>query len=67
MVDSVRIRLTLWYAGVLGLSLIAFALLGTKEQDMEKLLGFGAFFNLFVFLGSICAIVGFMKLPRPRQ
>src|SRR5678816_2101689 len=27
MLDSVRTRLTLWYAGVLGLSLIAFALL----------------------------------------
>src|SRR5919206_3622580 len=27
MFDSVRIRLTLWYAGVLALSLIAFALL----------------------------------------
>src|SRR3954470_21551476 len=27
MFDSVRTRLTLWYAGVLGLSLIAFALL----------------------------------------
>ena len=27
MIDSVRIRLTLWYAGVLAVSLIAFALL----------------------------------------
>ena len=49
------------------LHLIAFALLGAKAQDMEKLLGFGAFFNLFVFLGSLCAIVGFVKLPKPRQ
>ena len=49
------------------LHLLAFALLGMKETDMTKLLGFGAFFNLFVFLGSLCAIVGFLRLPKTRQ
>ncbi|MDT7602333.1 MAG: hypothetical protein QOF61_330 [Acidobacteriota bacterium] len=49
------------------LHLLAFALLGTKESDVEKLLRFGSFFNLFVFLGSLCAIIGFLKLPKPRQ
>lgn len=45
---------------------IAFGLLGMVETDMAKLLSFGSFFNLFVFLGSICAIIGFMRLSNPR-
>ena len=48
------------------LHLVAFALLGTTESDPEKLLSFGAFFNLFVFIGSICAIVGVLRLTNPR-
>lgn len=51
---------------------IAFGLLGRGEPDLNRLLSFGSFFNLFVFLGSICAIVGFLRLsnssssnPRP--
>lgn len=46
--------------------LVAFGLLGTVETDMAKLLSFGSFFNLFVFLGSICAIIGFLRLTNPR-
>jgi hypothetical protein len=49
------------------LHLLAFALIGARETNMEKLLGFGSFFNLFVFLGSVFAIVGFLKLPKSRQ
>ncbi|MCA1817666.1 MAG: hypothetical protein LC746_14965 [Acidobacteria bacterium] len=45
---------------------VAFGLLGMTETDMAKLLSFGAFFNLFVFLGSICAIIGFVRLTNPR-
>lgn len=48
------------------LHLVAFALLGTTETDMEKLLSFGAFFNLFVVIGSVCAVVGFLRLSSPR-
>ena len=48
------------------LHLVAFALLGTRESDVEKLLSFGAFFNLWVVLGSICAIIGFLRLTNPR-
>ena len=29
-------------------------------------LGIGAFFNLFVLLGGICAVVGFTRLTDPR-
>lgn len=48
------------------LHLLAFALMGTRERDVTKLLSFGAFFNLFVFLGSLCAIVGFLRLNKSR-
>lgn len=49
------------------LHFIAFALLGTVEKDMTKLLSFGSFFNLFVVLGSVCAVVGFLRLPQARD
>jgi hypothetical protein len=45
---------------------IAFGLLGRGETNLNRLLSFGSFFNLFVFLGSICAIVGFLRLSNPR-
>lgn len=41
---------------------IAFALFGRNETDINRVLGFGAFFNLFVVIGSIFAIVGFLRL-----
>ena len=49
------------------LHFIAFAILGTVEKDMAKLLSFGSFFNLFVVLGSVCAVVGFLRLPGERH
>lgn len=48
------------------LHLVAFALLGSVEKDIEKLLTFGAFFNLWVVLASVCAVVGFLRLTNPR-
>ena len=48
------------------LHLVAFALLGSVEKDVEKLLTFGAFFNLWVVLASVCAVVGFLRLTNPR-
>ena len=45
---------------------IAFAILGTTESDVDKLLSFGSFFNLFVVIGSLCAVVGFLRLTNPR-
>jgi hypothetical protein len=29
-------------------------------------LGFGAFFNVFVIIGAVCAIMGFVRLTNPR-
>ncbi len=48
------------------LHLIAFALLGSVERDVEKLLTFGAFFNLWIVLASACAVFGFLRLTNPR-
>jgi hypothetical protein len=45
---------------------IAFGLLGRNETDVNRLLSFGSFFNLFVFLGSIFAIIGFLRLDKAR-
>ena len=48
------------------LHLFAFGFLGTQTQDMEKVMSFGAFFNVWIVLGSICAIIGFLRLTNPR-
>jgi uncharacterized membrane protein YhdT len=37
-----------------------------NQSDADTALGLGAFFNLFVVLGSICAIIGFVRLTDPR-
>ena len=49
------------------LHFLAFALLGRVEKDTAKLLSFGSFFNLFVVIGSVCAVVGFLRLPKERD
>lgn len=45
-----------------------FAVLGISQNsvDLSMALGVGAFFNLFVVLGAICAIIGFIRLTNPR-
>lgn len=40
--------------------------IGLIQNDAELVLGLGAFFNLFVVLASICAIVGLVRLTNPR-
>ena len=37
-----------------------------NSTDMTTALGIGSFFNLFVVLGAICAIMGFVKMTNPR-
>ena len=39
--------------------------LGAQENDFDSVLAFGAFFNMFVVLGAICAIMGFVRLTNP--
>jgi hypothetical protein len=45
-----------------------FAFLGMSQNtaDLSTALGVGAFFNLFVVLGAICAIMGFVRMTSPR-
>lgn len=35
---------------------------GVYQNDSDLVLGVGAFFNLFVALGAICSIIGFIRL-----
>jgi hypothetical protein len=45
-----------------------FAFLGMSQNspDLSTALGVGAFFNLFVVLGAVCAIMGFVRMTYPR-
>jgi len=45
-----------------------FVFMGVSQNsaDLTAALSLGAFFNLFVVLGSICAIMGFVKLTSTR-
>ena len=41
---------------------LVFAVYGINETDSENVVGMAAFFNLFVALGAVCAVVGFMRM-----
>ena len=41
------------------------AVMGAQQNDFDSVLGFGAFFNVFVVVGAICAIMGFVRLTNP--
>lgn len=45
-----------------------FVFLGANQTsvDLSTALGLGAFFNLFVVLAAICAIMGFVRMTSPR-
>jgi len=42
------------------------AVMGAQQNDFDSVLGFGAFFNVFVVLGAFCAVMGFVRLTNPR-
>src|SRR5499427_9039810 len=42
------------------------AVLGAQQNDFDSVLGLGAFFNVFVVMGAVCAIMGFVRLTNPR-
>lgn len=42
------------------------AVLGAPQNDFDPVLEVGAFLNVFVVLGAICAIMGFVRLTNPR-
>ena len=43
------------------------AVAGRQQGDLDSVLAFGAFFNLFVVIGAVCAIIGFIKMRTVRQ
>ena len=43
------------------------AVMGAQQNDFDSVLAFGAFFNVFVVLGAICAIMGFVQLTNPSR
>ena len=45
---------------------LVFAIYGFKEKNMANVFTVGAFFNLFIVLGAVCAIVGFSRMNAPR-
>ena len=45
---------------------LVFAVYGINERNPESVVGMAAFFNLFVALGAVCAIVGFMRMNDTR-
>ena len=45
---------------------LVLALYGLKNTSREDLLNVFAFFNLFIALGAVCAIVGFARMHTPR-
>jgi uncharacterized membrane protein YhdT len=44
---------------------VVFGIYGLNERNPENVVGVVAFFNLFVALGAVCAIVGFMRMNDP--
>lgn len=42
------------------------AVMGAQQNDFDSVLAFGAFFNVFVIVGAVCAIMGFVRLTNPR-
>src|SRR5437016_4216144 len=42
------------------------AVAGRQQGDLDAVLAFGAFFNVFVVIGAFCAIMGFVRLTNPR-
>ncbi|HYW71958.1 MAG TPA: hypothetical protein VE961_13045 [Pyrinomonadaceae bacterium] len=39
--------------------------MGAQQNDIDTPLQFGAFMNIFIVLGAICAIMGFVRLTNP--
>ena len=42
------------------------AVIGAQQNSFDAVLIVGAFLNVFVVLGAVCAILGFVRLTNPR-
>ena len=45
---------------------VVFAIYGASEQNLENVVAMASFFNLFVALGALFAVVGFMRMQGSR-
>ena len=45
---------------------VVFAIYGASERNLENVVGMASFFNLFVALGAVFAVVGFMRMHDQR-
>lgn len=46
--------------------LVVMVLVAVSFSNFNLVLSVGAFFNLFIVLGAVCAIIGFVRLTNPR-
>lgn len=42
------------------------AIMGAQRNDSSSVIAFGSFLNVFVVLGAVCTIMGFIRLTNPR-
>ncbi len=54
--------LILYHLHLLLLGIIGAVGINRREKDYGMMLNVGAFFNLFILIGAICAIIGFTKM-----
>ncbi len=57
--------LLLYHLHFLLIGIIGVIEFNRQREDYGRMLSVGAFFNLFVVLGAICAIMGFIKMKSP--
>ena len=58
--------LTIYHLHFLLFGVFVFLGMNQNSVDLTMALGVGAFFNLFVVLGAVCAIMGFVRMTSPR-
>ena len=58
--------LVIYHLHFLLFGVFVFMGMSQNETDLTMALGVGAFFNLFVVLGAVCAIMGFVRMTSPR-
>ncbi|HEY0003929.1 MAG TPA: hypothetical protein VGB17_03890 [Pyrinomonadaceae bacterium] len=58
--------LVIYHLQFILLGVVAMLSVSQSETDLGMMLSVGAFWNLFVVLASVCAIMGFVRLTSPR-
>ncbi|HEX5833629.1 MAG TPA: hypothetical protein VFY34_07240 [Pyrinomonadaceae bacterium] len=58
--------LVIYHLHFLLFGVFVFMGMSQNEADLSMALGVGAFFNLFVVLGAVCAVMGFVRMTSPR-